>query len=43
MIRNDWFVSSKRRSQGIGEALINRAKYLCVSENNKTHAIQTGF
>ncbi|TXE17413.1 GNAT family N-acetyltransferase [Psychroserpens burtonensis] len=40
---NDLFVSSKHRSQGIGEALVNRAKHLCVSENNKGLAIQTAF
>jgi GNAT superfamily N-acetyltransferase len=40
---NDLFVSSTYRGQGIGEALINRAKHLCQSENNKGLAIQTAF
>jgi GNAT superfamily N-acetyltransferase len=40
---NDLFVNSKYRGQGIGEALINRAKRLCQSENNKGLAIQTAF
>lgn len=40
---NDLFIDSNHRGQGIGEALINRAKQLCVSENNKGLAIQTAF
>nr|WP_321244484.1 GNAT family N-acetyltransferase [uncultured Psychroserpens sp.] len=40
---NDLFVNSKYRGQGIGETLINRAKHLCQSENNKGLAIQTAF
>nr|WP_321224669.1 GNAT family N-acetyltransferase [uncultured Psychroserpens sp.] len=40
---NDLFVSSTHRGQGIGEALIDRAKLLCKSENNKGLAIQTAF
>ncbi|WP_298903975.1 GNAT family N-acetyltransferase [uncultured Psychroserpens sp.] len=40
---NDLYVASKFRNQGIGEALINRAKHLCQSENNKGMAIQTAF
>lgn len=40
---NDLFVSSKHRGEGIGEALIHRAKRLCQSENNKGLAIQTAF
>ncbi|WP_298896963.1 GNAT family N-acetyltransferase [uncultured Psychroserpens sp.] len=40
---NDLYVHSKFRGQGIGEALINRAKHLCQSENNKGMAIQTAF
>jgi GNAT superfamily N-acetyltransferase len=42
-ILNDLFVSSTYRGQGVGEALINRAKQLCKSENNKGLAIQTAF
>jgi len=38
---NDLFVKSNHRGQGIGEALINRAKHLCQSENNKGLVIQT--
>ena len=40
---NDLFVNSNHRGQGIGEALINRAKHLCQSENNKGLAIQTAI
>ena len=40
---NDLYVDSKYRNKGIGEALINRAKHLCQSENNKGMAIQTAF
>ncbi|WP_456437189.1 GNAT family N-acetyltransferase [Psychroserpens sp.] len=40
---NDLFVDSNHRSQGIGEALINRAKQLCKEENKKGLAIQTAF
>ncbi|MFD2918047.1 GNAT family N-acetyltransferase [Psychroserpens luteus] len=40
---NDLFVSSTHRGQGIGEALIERAKQLCQTENNKGLAIQTAF
>ncbi|WP_040279942.1 GNAT family N-acetyltransferase [Psychroserpens damuponensis] len=40
---NDLFVSLTHRNQGVGEALINRAKRLCQSENNKGLAIQTAF
>lgn len=42
-ILNDLYVDSKYRNQGIGEALINRAKHLCQAENNKGLAIQTAF
>ncbi|WP_412561181.1 GNAT family N-acetyltransferase [Winogradskyella sp. MIT101101] len=38
---NDLFTDSNYRGQGIGEALINKAKQLCISENNKGLAIQT--
>lgn len=40
---NDLYVDGNYRSQGVGEALINRAKHLCQSENNKGLAIQTAF
>ncbi|WP_460219231.1 GNAT family N-acetyltransferase [Psychroserpens sp. MEBiC05023] len=40
---NDLYVYFNYRGQGIGEALINRAKHLCKSENNKGLAIQTAF
>ncbi|WP_411768892.1 GNAT family N-acetyltransferase [Winogradskyella sp. A3E31] len=40
---NDLFVKNNYRSQGIGEALINEAKKLCVTENQKGLAIQTAF
>ncbi|EDP69913.1 glyceraldehyde-3-phosphate dehydrogenase [Flavobacteriales bacterium ALC-1] len=38
---NDLFIDANYRSQGIGEALINKAKQLCIAENNKGLAIQT--
>ena len=40
---NDLFVSSTHRGTGIGEALINRAKRLCQTENNKGLVIQTAI
>ena len=40
---NDLYVYFNYRGQGIGEALIDRAKHLCQSENNKGLAIQTAF
>jgi len=40
---NDLFVDSDYRGQGIGEALIEKAKQLCITENNKGLAIQTAF
>ncbi|WP_299335659.1 GNAT family N-acetyltransferase [uncultured Psychroserpens sp.] len=40
---NDLYVDSNFRNKGIGEALVNRAKRLCQSENNKGLAIQTAF
>ena len=40
---NDLFVDGNYRRKGLGEALINKAKQLCVSENNKGLAIQTTF
>lgn len=42
-ILNDLYVDANYRNQGIGEALINRAKQLCITENNKGLAIQTAF
>lgn len=38
---NDLFVDINYRGKGIGEALINKAKQLCLTENNKGLAIQT--
>lgn len=40
---NDLFVDSNYRNQGIGETLINRAKQLCKTENNKGLAIHTAI
>nr|WP_321236635.1 GNAT family N-acetyltransferase [uncultured Psychroserpens sp.] len=40
---NDLYVYFNFRGQGVGEALINRAKHLCQTENNKGMAIQTAF
>ncbi|MEM5566481.1 GNAT family N-acetyltransferase [Psychroserpens sp. AS72] len=40
---NDLFVSETHRGQGVGEALISRAKQLCQTENNKGLVIQTAF
>jgi len=42
-VLNDLYVDSNYRSQGIGEALINRAKQLCTDENQKGLVIQTAF
>ena len=42
-VLNDLYVNSNYRNQGIGEALINRAKQLCQDENQKGLAIQTAF
>lgn len=42
-ILNDLYVDANCRNQGVGEALINRAKSLCQTENNKGLAIQTAF
>lgn len=39
---NDLYVKSSHRNQGIGEALINRAKFLCEIQKNKGLALQTG-
>ena len=39
---NDLYVKSNHRNQGIGEALINRAKFLCEIQKNKGLALQTG-
>ena len=38
---NDLYVDAKYINQGIGKALINRAKHLCQAESNKGLAIQT--
>ena len=38
---NDLFVDDNYRGKGIGEALINEAKKLCVTEKQKGMAIQT--
>lgn len=40
---NDLYVDSNYRKQGIGEALINRAKQLCLDEQQKGLAIQTAI
>jgi GNAT superfamily N-acetyltransferase len=40
---NDLFVDGNYRGKGIGETLIERAKQLCIYENNKGIAIQTAF
>ncbi|WP_400079491.1 GNAT family N-acetyltransferase [Winogradskyella sp. R77965] len=40
---NDLFVDANYRGKGIGEALINRAKQLCVIKNNKGLTIQTAY
>lgn len=40
---NDLFIDFNYRGQGIGEALIIKAKQLCIKENNKGLAIQTAF
>ena len=40
---NDLFVAANYRNKGVGEALINKAKVLCDTENNKGLAIQTAF
>lgn len=38
---NDLFVKSNYRGKGIGEALINTAKALCETQQNKGLALQT--
>ncbi|MFC4722160.1 GNAT family N-acetyltransferase [Geojedonia litorea] len=38
---NDLYVMSNYRGQGIGEALINKAKLLCMAKNYKGLALQT--
>ena len=38
---NDLYVKSNYRGKGIGEALINKAKTLCVAQQNKGLALQT--
>lgn len=38
---NDLYVKPKNRDQGVGEALINKAKALCEEEQNKGLALQT--
>ena len=40
---NDLYVDFNHRGKGIGQALIEKAKQLCVSENNKGLAIQTAY
>lgn len=40
-ILNDLYVTSAHRNKGIGEALLDRAKHLCRSENNKGLGLQT--
>jgi len=40
---NDLYVSTKHRGKGIGEALINKAKDLAKTENQKGIAIQTAI
>lgn len=40
---NDLYVNSNYRKQGVGEALINRAKQLCIDKHQKGLAIQTAF
>ncbi len=40
---NDLFVDNNHRSKGIGEALIEKAKQLCITENIKGLVIQTAF
>lgn len=40
---NDLYVDTNYRGQGIGEALIEKAKQLCVSKKNKGQAIQTAL
>ena len=42
-ILNDLFVIPSHRNKGIGEALLDRAKHLCRSENNKGLGLQTAF
>jgi len=38
---NDLYVADGCRRKGVGEALINKTKALCISENQKGIAIQT--
>ena len=38
---NDLFVKSNNRGNGIGKALINKAKALCETQKNKGLALQT--
>ena len=40
---NDLYVDSNYRNKGIGEALINSAKQLCIDANQKGLAIQTAY
>lgn len=40
-ILNDLFVDSSYRNTGVGEALIQKAKNLCVEKNSKGMALET--
>jgi len=42
-ILNDLFVDSEYRNQGIGVALLNRAKELCIEKNFKGLALETAM
>jgi len=42
-ILNDLYVSINHRGKGIGEALLDRAKELCVEKNYKGLALETGI
>ncbi|WP_391593328.1 GNAT family N-acetyltransferase [Winogradskyella sp.] len=42
-VLNNLYVHNDYRQKGIGKTLINKAKQLCVLENNKSLAIQTDF
>lgn len=40
---NDLFVATNYRGKGVGEALIEKSKQHCITENNKGLAIQTAY